>query len=82
MLVKPSGERPEQEWPSGESPGLGMEKDFPSQKNSPSESQNHFIAVQSLSRVQLLATPWTVACQAPLSSTVSQVLLKFMSLRQ
>ena len=26
------------------------------------------------------ATPWTVACQAPLSSTVSWSLLKFMSI--
>ena len=44
------------------------------------ESQNHhFVAVQSLSRVQLLATPWIIACQAPLSSTVFQGLLKFMS---
>ena len=35
--------------------------------------------VQSLSRVQLFMTPWTVAHQAPLSSTVSQSLLKLMS---
>ena len=35
--------------------------------------------VQSLSRVQLFATPWTAACQAPLSFTVSWSLLKFMS---
>ena len=27
----------------------------------------------------LSATPWTAACQAPLSSTISQSLLKFMS---
>ena len=27
------------------------------------------------------ATPWTAACQAPLSSTVSQSLLKFMSIQ-
>ena len=33
----------------------------------------------SLSHVQLLATPWTTARQALLSSTVSQSLLKFMS---
>ena len=37
------------------------------------------IFVQSLSHVQLFATPWTVAHKAPLSSTVSQNLLKFMS---
>ena len=36
--------------------------------------------VQSPSRVQLFATPWTAACQAPLSSTVSQSLLRFMSI--
>ena len=36
------------------------------------------IAVQLLSRVQFFATPWATACQAPLSSTVSQSLLKFM----
>ena len=35
--------------------------------------------VQSLSHVQLFATPWTVACQASLSFTVSQGLLKLMS---
>ena len=34
--------------------------------------------VQSLSRVQLFVTPWSVACQAPLSSTTSRSLLKFM----
>ena len=35
-------------------------------------------AVQSLSRVWLFATPWTSACQASLSFTVSQSMLKFM----
>ena len=35
--------------------------------------------VQSLSHVRLFATPWIVACQVPLSSTISQSLLKFMS---
>ena len=35
--------------------------------------------VQSLSRVQLFATPWTAACQASLSFTVSRSLLKLMS---
>ena len=38
-----------------------------------------FIAVvQLLSHVQTFATPWTVAQKAPLSSTVSLSLLKFM----
>ena len=37
------------------------------------------VAVQSLSRVQLFVMPWTEACQASLSSTVSHSSLKFMS---
>ena len=36
--------------------------------------------VQSLSRVQLFVTPWTAACQASLSITNSQSLLKLMSI--
>ena len=36
-------------------------------------------SVQSLSRVQLFATPWTTACQASLSITNSRSLLKLMS---
>ena len=35
--------------------------------------------VQSLSCVQLFSTPWTVAYQASLSFTISQSLLRFMS---
>ena len=37
-----------------------------------------FSSVQSLSRVQLFAAPWTAACQASLLVTNSQSLLKFM----
>ena len=37
--------------------------------------------VQLLSCVQLFATPWTAACQASLSVTISQSLLKLMSIR-
>ena len=37
-------------------------------------------SVQSFSHVQLSATPWTAACQASLSITNSQSLLKFMSI--
>ena len=37
------------------------------------------IIVQSLSCVWLFATPWTAACQASLSSTVSWSLFKFTS---
>ena len=36
--------------------------------------------VQSFSRIRLFATPWTTACQASLSFTVSQSLLRFMSI--
>ena len=39
-----------------------------------------FISVQSLSRVQLFATPWTTARQASLSITNSQSLPKLMSI--
>ena len=38
-----------------------------------------FSSVQLLSCVQLFVTPWTAACQASLSITNSQSLLKFMS---
>ena len=37
-------------------------------------------SVQSLSWVQLFATPWTAVCQASLSITNSQSLLKLMSI--
>ena len=37
------------------------------------------VVVQSLSRVQLFATPWTTACQASLSSTISWCLLNLVS---
>ena len=36
------------------------------------------VVVQLLSRVQLFATPWTAACQASLSFTISWSLLRFM----
>ena len=38
------------------------------------------LSVQSLSRVRLFAIPWTAACQASLSITNSQNLLKLMSI--
>ena len=38
------------------------------------------IVVQSLSCVQLLVIPWTAACQASMSFTISQGFLKFMSI--
>ena len=39
-----------------------------------------FSSVQSFSHVQLFVTPWTAARQASLSFTISQSLLKFMSI--
>ena len=39
-----------------------------------------FSSVQSPTCVQLFMTPWTAACQASLSATDSQSLLKFMSI--
>ena len=39
-----------------------------------------FVVFQSLSRVWLFATTWTGVCQASLSFTVSQSLLKLMSI--
>ena len=38
------------------------------------------VAVHSLSRIELFATPWTAACQAFLSFTIFQSLLKLMSI--
>ena len=40
-----------------------------------------FSSIQSLSRVQPSATPWTAARQASLSITNSQSLLKLMSIK-
>ena len=40
----------------------------------------NYVVVQSLSRDQLFATPWTAACQATLSFTISRSLLKLLSM--
>ena len=40
----------------------------------------HIVVVQSLSHVLLFVTPWIVAHQAPLSSTISWSLLKLISI--
>ena len=39
-----------------------------------------FVVVQSLNHVWLFATPWTAACQASLTFTISRSLLKLMSI--
>ena len=44
-------------------------------------SSVQFSSVQSLSLVQLFVTPWTAACQASLSITNSQSLLKLISIK-
>ena len=44
-----------------------------------SSASPFLIVVHSLNHVQLFAVPWTVACQAPLSSTISQSFLTLMS---
>ena len=42
--------------------------------------EKRVVVVQCISCVSLFVTPWTVTRQAPLSSTISQNLLKFMSI--
>ena len=44
------------------------------------ECSSLFFFVQSLSHVQLFRTPWTEACQASLSFTIFQNLVKLMSI--
>ena len=67
-------------------PNPGIESRSPTLKanSSPSEGlgkpYHSLSSVQSLSRVQLFATPWTAARQASLSICNSQNLLKFMSI--
>ena len=50
----------------------------PSQEN---ENLKQWLVAQSLSPVQHFVTPWTAAHQASLSFTVSQSLLRFMSIK-
>ena len=42
--------------------------------------RSSFVVVPSLSRVQLFVTPWTAACQASLSFTISWSFLKLLSI--
>ena len=39
---------------------------------------NHWVVVQLVSHIRLFVTPWTAECQASLSFTVSQSLLKLV----
>ena len=60
-----------------QSPGIQIFAYFPPTFH---QDCDQSVAIQSLNRVRLFVTPCTVACQAPLSSTISQSLLKFMSI--
>ena len=66
------------------SPGWGRQNLFalPGTTWTPGSPIGPLLAVlfQSLSRVQLFVTPWTAAHQASLSFTISQSLLKLMSI--
>ena len=60
---------------------------FPSSMDYPAFQSKLFkkafvVAVQSLSRVRLFATPWTAAQQASLPFTISQNLLRLMSIEK
>jgi len=50
-------------------------------KNTPvNVGEERVVVVQSLSCVQLFSTPWTAVRQVSLSSTLSRILFKFMSI--
>jgi len=49
--------------------------------STPKRVRGQFSSVQSLSRVRLFATPWIAACQASLSITNSQSLLRLTSIK-
>ena len=51
-----------------------------SDANVDNDSHVNVVVVQSLSHVQLFATPWTATRQASLSFTISQSLFKLMSI--
>ena len=57
---------------------LSTESVFTNQLSVP--ESKHSVPVQSLSRDRIFVTPWTAACQASLSITNSQSLLKLMSI--
>ena len=66
--------------PDRKSPGLSFSS-YKSTNPSAIPSPLYLVViVQWLSYVQLFATPWTAACQASLSFTISQSLLKLKSI--
>ena len=54
---------------------------IPIPKKGNAKECSNYCTVQTLSRVWLFATPWSVACQASLSIINSQSLLKLMSIK-
>ena len=61
---------------------LGLRPRELKQSDERGSAQDSFLcSVQSLSRVRLFVTPWTAACQASLSITNSQSLLKLTSIK-
>ena len=67
--------------PPQEAPGTTSFSSFSwAQLGEPHPRGELAVGIQSLSRVWLFATPWTAACQASLSFTVSCSLLKPMSI--
>ena len=53
---------------------------FPNSFQMSSAACLHHVLVLSLSHIRLLVTPWTAACQAILSLTISRSLPKFKSI--
>ena len=63
---------------AGDSHGAGPHITEAPSLSSTLHSSVQFSSVQLLRRIRLFATPWTAACQASLSITNSQSLLKLM----
>ena len=59
---------------------MGHQPQLPSKFIQGQQHRPFVVVVQSLSNVPFFVTSWTVAHQAPLSSTVSRSLLKFLSI--
>ena len=64
--------------PSNPTPGHISRQNYNSKRYMHPYAQ--FSSIQTVSHVQLFATPWTAACQASLSITDSQSLLKLVSI--
>ena len=80
LLVKKGVPKIRQFLPLINSVTLGKLMNFLCASVSSSIKWETFSSVHQFSRVQLFATPWTAACQASLSITNSQSLLKLMSI--